>query len=332
MRTVLDLVRARIVLVSETTGRLLAVLAALQARPMWSGPELAARLDVTVRTVRRDVERLRQLGYPVESEPGVAGGYRLGSGGSAVPPLMLDTDEAFALAVLVRASTQSVGDAAERAIAKLEQMVPPHLRRDIELSSTVIRVASPIDKVDSSILRTVSAACRASDELAVRYRDRAGRSSERRLLPHRVVSIGRRWYLVARDARKPEWRTWRVDRIESAATTGHRFIVGDPPDAVALVQRSISTAPYRHQARIELDAPVERIAELVPPSVGVLEAIDEHTTLLTTGADKLDHLALHVAMLDVGFRVLEPAQLRTRMAELAARLAHGAVVANQVPT
>ncbi len=147
-----------------------------------------------------------------------------------------------------------------------------------------------------------------------------------------MVSIGRRWYLVARDARKPEWRTWRVDRIESAATTGHRFAVVDPPDAVALVQRSISTAPYRHQARIELDAPVERIAELVPPTVGVLEAIDENTTLLTTGSDELDHLALHVAMLDVDFRVLEPAQLRTRMGELAARFAHGAGVPCQVPT
>jgi predicted DNA-binding transcriptional regulator YafY len=127
-------------------------------------------------------------------------------------------------------------------------------------------------------------------------------------------------------------RTWRVDRIESAATTGHRFAVVDPPDAVALVQRSISTAPYCHQARIELDAPVERIAELVPPSVGVLEAIDEQRTLLTTGADTLDNLALHVAMLDVEFRVLEPAQLRTRMGELAARLGHGADVASQLPT
>ena len=204
---------------SETTGRLLAVLAALQSRPFWSGPELAAHLGVTVRTVRRDVDRLRQLGYPIDSDAGSAGGYRLGVGGSAVPPLMLDTDEVFALAVLTRAADgQGIGDAAQRAIAKLEQMLPSHLRRDIALSSTVIRVRPPIDDVDSAVLRTVSAACRASDELAVTYRDRNGRVTERRLLPHRVVSIGRRWYLVARDARHDDWRTWRVDRIESART------------------------------------------------------------------------------------------------------------------
>ena len=310
---------------SETTGRLLAVLAALQSRPFWSGPELAAHLGVTVRTVRRDVDRLRQLGYPIDSDAGTAGGYRLGVGGSAVPPLMLDTDEVFALAVLTRAADgQGIGDAAQRAIAKLEQMLPSHLRRDIALSTTVIRVRPPIDDVDSALLRTVSAACRASDELAVKYRDRNGRVTERRLLPHRVVSIGRRWYLVARDPRHDDWRTWRVDRIESAEPTGHRFVVSDPPDAVALVQRSISTAPYRHQARVELAAPVERIAEMVPPSVAVLEAVDENTTLLTTGADQLDSLAIHIAVLGVDFHVLEPDVLRTRMLELAARLQAGA--------
>jgi predicted DNA-binding transcriptional regulator YafY len=309
----------------ETTGRLLAVLSALQSRPSWSGPELAAQLGVTVRTVRRDVDRLRQLGYPIDSDAGVTGGYRLGVGGSAVPPLMLDTEEAFALAVLARgADGQGLGEAAQRAIAKLEQMVPAPLKRDIALSSTVIRVRPPTDDVDSGILRTVSAACRASDELAVEYRDRLGRSSSRRLQPHRVVSIGRRWYLVARDARSFQWRTWRVDRLQSAEPTGHRFVVSDPPDAVELVQRSISTAPYRHQARIELGAPVERIAELVPPTVGVLEALDETTTLLTTGADQLDTLALHVVMLGVDFRILEPDALRARMRELSRRLDEGA--------
>jgi predicted DNA-binding transcriptional regulator YafY len=138
------------------------------------------------------------------------------------------------------------------------------------------------------------------------------------------VSIGRRWYLVARDARLPEWRTWRVDRISSAEPTGHRFAVDDPPDAVGLVQRSISTSPYRYQARVELEAPVEQIAAKVPPSVAVLEAIDDHTTLMTTGADDLDAIAFHIGMLDVDFRVLEPAALRVRMDELATRLRSGA--------
>jgi len=308
----------------ETTGRLLAVLAALQSRPSWSGPDLALQLGVTVRTVRRDVERLRLLGYPVESDTGVHGGYRMGAGGAAIPPLMLDADEVFALAVLTRATDRhGLGEAAERAIRKIEHTLPASLRRDIALTSTVVRVDSPTgDELDSAVLRTVSAACRASDELAVRYCDRNGTVSERRLLPYRVVSIGRRWYLVARDARKPEWRTWRVDRIESVTPTGHRFVVGDPPDAAALVQRSISTSPYRYQARVELDAPIGTIAERVPPTVALLEAIDEQTTLLTTGSDNLDSLVFHIGMLDVDFRVLEPSELRERMHTLAARLSH----------
>jgi predicted DNA-binding transcriptional regulator YafY len=306
----------------ETTGRLLAVLAALQSRPSWSGPDLARQLGVTVRTVRRDVERLRLLGYPVESETGTHGGYRLGAGGATIPPLMLDADEVFALAVLTRAADKhGLGEAAERAIRKLEHTLPASLQRDIALTSTVVRVDSPTgDELDSAVLRAVSAACRASDELAVRYRDRNGMVSERRLLPYRVVSIGRRWYLVARDARKPEWRTWRVDRVESVVPTGHRFVVGDPPDAAALVQRSISTSPYRYQARVELDAPIATMAERVPPTVAVLEAIDEQTTLLTTGADNLDSIVFHIGMLDVDFRVLEPPELRARMHTLATRL------------
>jgi predicted DNA-binding transcriptional regulator YafY len=310
---------------SETTGRLLTLLAALQSRRFWTGPELAEHLGVTVRTVRRDVDRLRQLGYPVESDAGVTGGYRLGVGGAAVPPLMLDADEVFALAVLARATDgQGLGEAARRAIAKLEQMLPAPVERDIALSSTVLRVGAPGEDVDGGVLRTLSAACRGSDELAVTYRDRNGRASERRLLPYRVVSIGRRWYLVARDARKPEWRTWRVDRVATAVPTGHRFVVHDPPDAIALVQRAISTAPYRHQARIELKAPIERVARLVPPSVGVLEAIDGATTMLTTGADDLDMIALHVAHLDIDFVVHEPVELRQRMLALATRLWGGA--------
>ncbi len=308
------------------TGRLLSVLAALQSRPAWTGRELADRLDVTVRTVRRDIDRLRQLGYQVDSAPGASGGYRLGVGGSAVPPLMLDTDEAFALAVLARAAEgRSIGEAAQRAVAKLEQMLPSQLRRDVALTASVIPVQPNVDDVDSAILRTVSAACRDSEQLAVHYRDRNGRSTERRLLPYRVVNIGRRWYLVARDARRPDWRTWRVDRIAWAQPSGHRFVIDDPPDAVDLVQRSISTSPYRYQARVELDASVEEIAAKVPASVAVLEAVDEHTTLLTTGADNLDAIAVHIAMLDVDFRVLEPEALHVRMHQLAARLLSGRV-------
>jgi predicted DNA-binding transcriptional regulator YafY len=183
----------------------------------------------------------------------------------------------------------------------------------VALTTSVIPVRPGVDDVDSAILRTVSAGCRDAEQLAVDYRDRNGRVTERRLLPYRVVSIGRRWYLVAQDARRAEWRTWRVDRIVKAESTGHRFSIGDPPDAVAMVQSSITTAPYRYQAKVELFAPVQVIAAKVPPTVAVLEAIDERTTLITTGADEPDALVFHIGMLDVDFRVIEPDSLRARM-------------------
>jgi predicted DNA-binding transcriptional regulator YafY len=316
---------------AATTGRLLAVLGALQARPRWTGTELAAHLDVTVRTIRRDIDRLRQLGYPIDSVTGASGGYRMGVGGAAVPPLMLDTDEAFALAVWVRAGTATdptgtgIGEAAERAIGKLEHMLPTRLGQQVQLSSTLIRVQSPIDDIDGAMLRTISSACRASDELAVTYRDRNGRVTDRRLLPYRVVSMGRRWYLVARDARLPEWRTWRVDRIAAARASGHRFELTDPPDAVSVVQRAVSTSPYRYQARVQLDASAEFIAAKVPRSVAVIESVDEHTCVLTTGSDDLDALALHIGLLGVPFRVVDPDELTVRILAIADRLRVGAL-------
>jgi len=309
----------------STTERSLAVLAALQARPSWTGPELAVHLGVTPRTVRRDVDRLRSLGYPVESDVGVAGGYRLGVGGAAVPPLMLDTGEAFALAVCVRAASTSVaGIAADahRALAKLEQLLPAALRVQVdEVTDALIRVDAADEPVDAATLRLISGACRASERLAVRYRSHSGRQSERRLEPFRVVSIGRRWYLVARDVDLGEWRTWRVDRIDNARATGHRFDLGTPPDAVDLVRRAISTAPYRHTVRVALDASIDVVESRVPPSVAVCERIDDTHTLLTTGGDDLDVLALHIGMIGLPFRVIEPEELRDHLGALAARLA-----------
>ena len=213
----------------ETTGRLLALLAALQSRPSWSGPELSRQLGVTVRTVRRDVERLRLLGYHVESETGAHGGYRLGPGGAAVPPLMLDADEVFALAALARATDRhGLGEAAERAIGKLEQALPASLQRDIALTSTVVRVASPTgDELDSLVLRTVSAALsrlrRAGGPLPrpQRHRQRAP-----------PVALPRRQHrpsLVPRRPRRQEagvahvaCRPRRVGRSDRTPVRGHR--------------------------------------------------------------------------------------------------------------
>ena len=307
---------------SATAARLLGVLARLQARPQWSGPELSDELGVTVRTVRRDVDRLRQLGYPIEADTGVAGGYRLGAGGAAMPPLMLDREEAVAVAVCLRSTaTESIaggGEAAIRALGKLEQLLPSAVRRQVAtIAAMTTRLGAAPAPVPPDVLVTLTRACRDGERLRVRYRDSEGRESERTLDPYRVVTTARRWYLVAWDRDRAAWRTLRIDRMSDVEATGHRVEIVDPPDPVAFVQNAITTAPYRHQARVELAAPVEELAALVPPTVGRLEPVDEHTTILTTGADDVGLLAFHVVSLGVPFRVLESDALRDRLREIA---------------
>ena len=312
-----------------TTGRLLEVLSLLQARPHWSGPQLADHLGVTVRTVRRDVERLRALGYPVLADTGAAGGYRLGAGGRAMPPLMLDREEAVAVAVCLRsAATDTLaggGEAAVRALGKLELLLPPTLRRHVgTIGSMTARLGGPVNPVSPDVLVAITRACRDSERLQVRYRDGRGHATDRTIDPYRVVSTARRWYLVARDRDRDDWRTFRVDRIDDLHATGHRVAIDDPPDPVAFVQSSITTAPYRHRAVVELAAPLAELTDLVPPTVGVLEAIDDHHTRLTTGADELDQLAFHLLSLGVDFRVVETDALREHLAKAAERLANAA--------
>jgi predicted DNA-binding transcriptional regulator YafY len=316
--------------VVETTERLLAVLAALQSRPVWTGPDLAAHLDVTVRTIRRDIERLRRLGYAIDSVQGPVGGYRLGLGGAALPPLILDADEAVAVAISLRAAGDSVTgmeQAAARVLNALEQMVPPRVRPHVAaIEAATVRLPDGGGAVDPSLLVAVSRACRERDVLRMHYTDARGHVSERRIEPFRAVHTGRRWYLVARDQRAGArsgddgWRTFRLDRVTAVDATGHRFERVDPPDPVALVQRSISTAPYTHQARIQLHAPIARASALIPSTTGLLEEIDSDTTMLTTGADDLDLIVLHLARLDLPFRVVEPPALRERLLVIAERL------------
>jgi predicted DNA-binding transcriptional regulator YafY len=307
--------------VSETTGRLLGLLSLLQGRPQWSGPQLSERLGVTVRTVRRDVDRLRQLGYPIEAAAGATGGYRLGAGGAAMPPLMLDRDEAVAVAVCLRSTaTESIaggGEAAIRALGKLEQLLPSSVRRQVTtVASMTARLGAEPAPVPPDVLVTITRACRDAERLRVRYRDSDGRESDRTLDPYRVVTTARRWYLVARDRDRDAWRTFRIDRMSEVVATGHRVGIVDPPDPVAFVQTAITTAPYRHWTRIEIDASLAEVSALVPPTVGSLEPADERTTILATGADNLDVLIFHVVSLGFPFRVLEGDALRARLQEI----------------
>jgi predicted DNA-binding transcriptional regulator YafY len=312
----------------STSARLLRLVTLLTSRPWWSAHELADRLEVTERTVRRDVDRLRQLDYPVESVPGPGGGYRLGAG-AGVPPLQLDADEAVAIAVCLRiaaaGSVRGIEDAAPRALAKLERMLPPRTRHRVEaIEAATVPLGGGAELVDPDVLLTVASACQRAERLRFAYTSRDQVASRRHVEPSRIVPAGRRWYLAAYDLEREDWRTFRLDRIERPFTTGERFEHEDPPDAAALVSEALSSAPYRYVARIRVQAPVAEVARRVPPTVARLDADGPDATLLTSGSDHLPSLAGYLAMLELDLVVLDPPELRAELAAAAARLARAA--------
>jgi predicted DNA-binding transcriptional regulator YafY len=307
----------------ETSARLLRLLSLLQSRRDWTGPDLAERLEVTPRTLRRDVDRLRRLGYPVEAASGPAGGYRLGIG-AALPPLLLDDTEAVAIAVGLRTASggtvTGLAEAAEAALTKLERVLPARLRERVDaLTSSTITLTGTGPAVEPAELVLLARACRESEQLRFGYLDGRDRRTERTVEPHRLVSTGRRWYLVARDQDRDDWRTFRVDRIEAPTPTGRRFTPDPPPDLEALVSKSISVAPYRWQARVRVQASSAVVAAQVPPTVGWVEDADTEC-VLHVGGDRMDSLIAHLIALGHPFEVLEPPQLRVRVHELATRL------------
>jgi predicted DNA-binding transcriptional regulator YafY len=309
----------------ETSARLLRLLSLLQARPDWPGADLAERLGVSARTVRRDVERLRRLGYPVHATPGVAGGYRLGAG-AALPPLLLDDDEAVAVAVGLRTaasgSVAGIEETSVRALAKLEQVLPSRLRHRVNaLWTSTVPVPGDGPTVDPEVLTAVAGACRDHQRLRFDYLDHGGTGSVRTVEPHRLVCWGRRWYLLAWDTDRREWRSFRVDRLQPRTPTGPRFTPRDLPDdeVAAHVTRGVWSAGWRHRARVTLHAPAGTVAARIPPAVGLLEAVDERTCVLDTGADTLDRLAVHLGMLGVDFEVSEPPDLVEHIRTLADR-------------
>jgi predicted DNA-binding transcriptional regulator YafY len=313
----------------ETSARLLRLLSLLQSRRDWTGMELASRLGVTARTVRRDVEKLRGLGYPVNAAPGVAGGYRLGAG-AALPPLLLDDDEAVAVAIGLRSAAAGtvagIEESSVRALAKLEQVLPSRLRHRVAtLHAASVALTGTGPTVDPEILTAIASACRDHQRLRFDYRGHRGEVTTRTVEPHRLVHTPLRWYLLAWDGDRADWRTFRVDRITTQPSARSRFSPRTPPeDAAAYVARGLTTAPYRYQARILMHAPVVVVAERTSPTATRLEAVDEDSCLLFAGADSLQEIALHVALKGIDFEVLDPPELADQVLELAARL-HRAV-------
>lgn len=309
----------------ESAARLLRLLSLLQTRPGWTSHQLAEKMAVTTRTIRRDVTRLRDLGYPVDAESGPNGGYTIRAGAS-LPPLLLDDDEAVAVAVGLRGAAagavDGIEDAALGALTKLEAVLPTRLRHSVEaLHGATTNFTTALPHVSPVVLVTLARACRGSERVRFDYTDNAGTQSERTVEPYRLVHTGRRWYLVARDVRRDDWRTFRVDRISGPEAMGHRFTLVDPPDPVELVSRGTAVAVYKHTAVVELDAPLDRAARFIPPSTGVLEPIDGSTTLLTIGADDLRWFVMVLAGLPMRASVRSPVELRRLLHDHAEQLA-----------
>jgi predicted DNA-binding transcriptional regulator YafY len=313
-----------------TSSRLLDLLSLLQGRRDWPGAELAERLEVSGRTIRRDVDRLRALGYPVESLTGPAGGYRLRAG-TAMPPLLLDEGEAIAIAVglrtAARASVTGIEETSIRALVKLEQVLPTHLRRRVAaLGAATIAVPVQGPTVDPEHLTTIATACRDAECLRFGYRSREGAATRREVEPHSLVNLGRRWYLVGWDRGREDWRSFRVDRLSRPAATGTRFTGRTLPaaDAAAYVRQSIAGAWSRYEARVTVHAPAEEIAKRLPWAAGALEPIDAHRCEYRTADESLEWLALRIAMLGAEVDVHEPPELMEHLDALARRLQRAA--------
>lgn len=314
----------------DTSARLLRLLSLFQARRYWSGAELSQRLEVTARTLRRDVDRLRSLGYPVQSTSGAAGGYQLGAG-ATLPPLLLDDEEAVAVAVGLRTAASGtvtgIEEASVRALAKLEQVLPSRLRRRLSaLHSSIVTMAVSGPTVDAETLAAIALACRDSEKLRFGYRSRDGAASEREVEPHRLVNTGRRWYLAAWDLDRGNWRTFRVDRIASKLLTGSRFVPRKPPDGgfAEYVSRSVGYAAYPAKAQVLLHASTEQVAEKIPRAVAMLEPAGDGRCLLRTGSFSLDMLAIWIALIGFEFEVQEPPELIDRLRWLAGQFTRAA--------
>ena len=319
----------------DTPARLLRLLTMFSTRPSWNADELAGRLEITTRTLRRDVTRLRALGYPITSTTGRYGGYELGAGGR-LPPLMLDDDEAIAVSVALRDlsadADPTLGEAALSASTKLRQVLPAQLRDRVDALGEVMvgvgssrrqrssrRQSGGDERVALPSLMTLAMCCRRGERVRFTYRAGDDRVSERRVEPHRLVSLGRRWYLVGFDLDRDDWRTYRVDRVSELAGTGHRNTPREAPDAAALVSEGVAVRVFDIQAKVRVAAPAHVASMWIGPTVGVVQHVDDSSCHVTIGGDP-DWIARYLVGLPAPFEVLEPDEVRNELRVIAEQL------------
>jgi predicted DNA-binding transcriptional regulator YafY len=310
---------------ANTSSRTLRLLSLLQTHRYWPGPELAERLSVSPRTLRRDVDRLRELGYPVDAHRGVEGGYQLAAG-AALPPLVVDDEEAVALAVGMQAAAQGavpgIEEPAVRALTKVVQVMPPRLRRRVEAlrAVTVATTWNTGPALDADALTTLAQACRDDERVEFGYTTQAGDQANRLVEPHRLVPLGRRWYLVAYDLHRHDWRSFRLDRIDGPRRTGARFRPRTLPtaDAAAFVQAGIRNMPTSYQVEVVVHAPAERVRAQVGRWAEVTD-VGEGGCVLHMTADVLAWPAMALGLVDAEFEVRSPPELSALVRDWGAR-------------
>jgi predicted DNA-binding transcriptional regulator YafY len=299
----------------STSERMLRLLSLLQTHRYWPGPELSDRLEVSARTLRRDVDRLRELGYTVDAVRGAAGGYQLRAGGS-LPPLLLEDEEAVAVAVGLRTAAAGavagMDDWSVQALSKVLSLMPPRLRRQMDAVASQTESPGPWEGApvfDATVLTTLAQACRDSELLRFDYAAREADVTHRRVEPLRLVSIGRRWYLVA----------WDLDRISEPEPTGQRFRPRELPaeDALAFVQQGIRQMPQRHAVRVRVAMPAADLATQVGRWGSV--APDGAGCVLEMNVDDLDWPVMVLAGSGADFVVDSPPELAAKVAEVGAR-------------
>lgn len=319
----------------KTSARLLSLLSLLQARRDWPGALLAERLEVSPRTVRRDVDRLRELGYPIAAIKGPDGGYRLDAG-AELPPLLFDDEQAVALAVALQLSTTTgagIGEAAVRALTTVRQVMPARLRHRIDtLHVTAVErpATEPDPQVDSSVLRTLGAAVHAREVLRFDYATEAGQDNAeplpRRVQPHHLVTWGERWYLVAWDLDREDWRTFRADRITPRTPAGPRFTPRELPggEVAAFVtgrfRGSDGSADWPCRGEVILDLPAAAVSPYTRD--GIVQELGPNRCRLVLGSWSWPGLAAAIGRFDADFEVVGPAELKDAFAHLARRYAN----------